>query len=303
MSRARRPSVPVVRRPGRGSVVALALAAAGLLAGAGPAGAAELPTAPTGDVRASAALPSGWSVQERGPRTYRDMRTTQLVVQRPDGAVDALLYPEGAVGDACDPRSEDFHCQPMRTILGPEVPMGKKGLLVTDEDGDGVPEIAISMFTLGAHCCVLTVGYWRDAQGGWKSDVTTGGSFGGTRSDARGRVEDADPAFEGLDWSYAASQAYLTWARLVPGKGWVDASTRADHRRQVTLMDRAIRRFARRRDAGPAVQAARAVRIAHRKALGQTARLASERRTYRRAYGKGPARRLDRALRDVVVVR
>jgi hypothetical protein len=303
MSRARRPSASVVRRPRRGSVVAVALAAAGLLAAAGPAGAAELPTAPTDEVRASATLPSGWSVEERGPRTYRDQRTTQLVVKRPDGAVDALLYPETAAGDLCDARSDEFHCQPMRTILGPEVPMGTKGLLVTDVDGDGIPEVAISMYTGGAHCCVITVGYWRDAQGAWKDDETNGGSFGGTRSDARGRVEVADPAFEGLDWSYAASQAYVTWARLVPGRGWVDASTTADHRRQITLMDRAVRRFARRRDASEAVQAARAVRIAHRKALGQTARLASERRTYRRAYGKGPARRLDRALRGVVTVR
>lgn len=274
-----------------------------LLGTAAPALAAELPTAPTGDVQVSVTTASGWTVEDRGPKTFKDQRTTQLVLRRPDGAVDALLYPERDAGDLCDPFSDGFRCMPMRTIFGPKLRMGKRGLVVTDQDGDGVPEVALSMYTGGAHCCTITIGWWRDADGTWRSDRTNGGSMGGVRADATGRVEIADPAFEGLDWSYAETQPYSTWSRLVPGTGWVDATTKAEHRREIATMTGAIRRFSKLDGAERAVQAARAVRIGHRKALGQKARLAPERRTYRRAYGRGDLRTLDRALKPLVVVR
>ncbi|WP_304787828.1 hypothetical protein [Patulibacter sp.] len=281
----------------------MAAAAVAALLGAAPAVAAELPTTPTGDVQVSVTTASGWTVEDRGPKTFEDQRATQLVLRRPGGETDAVLYPESAAGELCDPLADDFHCMPMRTIFGPKLRMGKKGLVVTDQDADGVPEVAMSLFTGGAHCCVITVGYWRDASGAWKSDRTNGGSMGGDRADATGRVQIADPAFEGMDWSYAETQPYLTWSRLVPGTGWVDATTKAEHRREITSMTGAIRRFARLGDAEFAIQAARAVRIGHRKALGQTRRLAAERRTYRRAYGRGDLRTLDRALKPLTVVR
>lgn len=281
----------------------MGIAAALLLGVAGPADAAGLPTTPIGDVRVSVTTPSGWTIEDRGPRTFTDQRTTQLVVRRPGGAVDALLYPETATGDFCDATAEGFHCMPLRAVFGPELKMGQKGLLVTDNDADGVPEVAISMFTGGAHCCVMTVGYWREASGAWKSDLTNEGSQGGAFADEAGRVEVADPAFESMDWSYAATQPYLTYSRLVPGAGWIDVTTNNEHLRQITLMNRAVREFAKIDDAEEAVQAARAVRLAHRKALRQSARVASERRTYRRAYGKASARRLDKVLRTVQLVR
>jgi len=301
MRRTRPAVVPIERRRTKARL-ALLVGLAGALLAAGPATAA-LPTAPTGDVRVSVSTPSGWTVEERGPSGPKDQRTTQLVVRAPGGAVDALLYPEAAVKDLCDPEADGFHCLPLRAVFVQDLKMGTKGLVVTDRDGDGTPEVAISMFSGGAHCCVTAVGYWRDAAGGWKSDVTNGGSLGGDRTDATGRLRVANPGFEGLDWSYAATQGFFTWSRLVPGTGWVDATTKAEHRAQITAMDRVVRRWAGRKDAGEVVQAARAVRIGHRRALGQKARVASERRTYRRAYGRASARSLDRVLKTVVTVR
>lgn len=279
--------------------LALALAGAALLALPVTATAADLPTQPTGDVRVSVTTPSGWVVEERGPKDPEDQRTTQIAVRAPGGAVDALLYPEGEIDDFCDPTSDGFHCLPLRAIFQGPQKFGTDGLLVADENGDGVPEIAISMFSGGAHCCITTVGWSRAAAGGWKSALTNGGSAGGDVSDARGRVRVANAGFEGMSWSYAATQPFYTWERLVPGRGWVDVTTKPEHRSRVKAMNAVVRRFARVRDAGEAVQAARAVRIGHRHALGQTARERAERRDYRRVYGRADARALTGVLRTV----
>lgn len=299
------------RAPGRRATVSraptrrIALAGATLATALAPAaaGAAALPTAPVGAVQVSVTTSTGWTVEERGPKGPKDQRTTQLVVKRPGGEVDALLYPEAQIPDLCDATSTGFHCLPLRAIFVQPVKVGEQGLLVQDQDGDGTPEIAIGMFSGGAHCCTTEVGYWRDASGTWKSDLTNGGSAGADVSDAKGRLQIANPGFEAMSWSYAASQPFYTWTRLVPGTGWVDASTRADHRKQVERMNAVVRRFAKVRDAAEPIQAARAVRVGHRKALGQKARVASERRTYRRAYGRADARALDRVLKTVDVVR
>lgn len=282
----------------------IALAAA-VLAGLVPAtaGAATLPAVPTGDVQVSVTTSTGWTVEERGPKDFEDRRTTQLVVKRPGGDVDALLYPEAQVSDFCDPLSTGFHCVPVRAIFQQPLAVGKQGLVVQDQNGDGTPEIAIGMFSGGAHCCITVVGYWRDATGAWRSDLTNGGSAGGDVTDAKGRLQIANPGFEGMSWSYAATQPFYTWTRLVPGTGWVDASTRADHIKQVKRMDAAIRRYVRLKDSGEAIQAVRAVRIGHRKALGQTAKLAAERRVYRRKFGRADTRALDAVLKTVEVVR
>jgi hypothetical protein len=266
------------------------------------AAAAELPTVPTGAVQVGVTS-GGWTVEDRGPAKVEDVRTTQVVVRRPDGAVDALLYPEAQVPDLCDPRSTEFHCLPLRTIFGPGLRMGRKGLLVTDQNADGIPEVAISMFSLGAHCCVTTVGYWRAADGTWASDITNGGSAGGARSDRSGRVEVADPGFEGMSWAYAETQAFTTWSRLIPGTGWVDATRPAEHRAEISRMSRLVRRFSRIDGADQAVQAARAVRIGHRKALRQSSRVAAERAIYRRVYGRADLKTLDGVLRTVAEVR
>lgn len=267
------------------------------------AGAAALPTTPTGDVQVSVTTNTGWTVEERGPKDFEEQRTTQIVVKRPGGEVDALLYPEAQVKDFCDPLSTGFHCVPVRAIFTQPLKVGKKGLVVQDQDGDGTPEVAIGMFSGGAHCCITVVGYWRDASGAWKSDLTNGGSAGGDVTDAKGRLQIANPGFEGMSWSYAATAPFYTWTRLVPGTGWADASTKADHRKQVARMTAAVRRYAKIEDAGEPIQAARAVRIGHRKALGQKARVASERRTYRRAYGRADTKALDAVLKTVQVVR
>lgn len=293
-------------RPSRRALVGVALPAAATLAGlAAPvgAGAADLPTQPVGEVRVSVTTPSGWTVEERGPKDPQDQVLTQIVVRSPGGAVDGLLYPEAEVRDLCDVDAEGFRCLPLRAIFQGPQRLGKDGLLVTDQDGDGVPEVAISMFSGGAHCCISTVGSWRDAAGGWKSDVTNGGSAGGDRSDAKDRVRVANPGFESMSWSYAASQPFFTWSRLVPGTGWVDATTRAEHRAAIRLMTTAIRRSSRDRGAGEVVQSARAVRIGHRHALGDTRHELAERRVYRRAYGRADARALTTVLKSVRRVR
>jgi hypothetical protein len=281
-----------------GGVVAL-IAAAGVPAGAS---AADLPTAPVGDAQVTVTTPSGWVVEDHGPKNEKQDRLTQLVVRRPDGTVDALLYPE-AQSDFCDPKAKSYHCLPLRAIFTTPPKMGTDGLVVTDNDGDGIPEIAIGMFSRGAHCCITDVGYWRDAAGAWKSDITNGGSLGGDHTDAAGRLEISAPAFEGMDWSFAATQPFYTWSLLVPGKGWVDVTTRKEHEAEITDMTRAIKKFSKYRDASEAIQAARAVRIGHRKALGQTTKLRAERKVYRAKYGRSAARSLDRVLARIPVVK
>lgn len=293
----RRPAVTATR---------LLLAGAGLAIAAtsvpAAASAAELPTAPVGAAQVTVTTPSGWVVEDHGPKTVKQDRLTQLVVRRPDGAVDALLYPEAQAGGLCDPKAKSYHCLPLRTIFTTPLKMGKDGLVVTDNDGDGVPEIAIGMFSRGAHCCIVDVGYWRDASGAWKADTTNGGSLGGDHTDAAGRLEISDPAFEGMDWSYAATQPFSTWSLLMPGKGWVDVTTRQEHEKEITDMTRAIKRFSRYKDASEPIQAARAVRIGHRKALGQASRVAAERKVYRRKYGRSALKTLDDTLKRIPVV-
>lgn len=293
------------RRSARARTRRLALAGATLAAALVPAtaGAAALPTAPTGDVQVAVTTSTGWTVEERGPKDADDQRTTQVVVKRPGGEVDALLYPEAQVKDFCDPTSTGFHCLPLRAIFVQPPKVGKQGLVVQDQDGDGTPEVAIGMFSGGAHCCITVVGYWRDASGAWRSDLTNGGSAGGDVTDAKSRMQVANAGFEGMSWSYAATQPFYTWTRLVPGTGWVDASTRADHLKQIKRMDAVVRRFAKVKDAGEPIQAARAVRIGHRRALGQKAKLAAERRVYRRKYGRADTKALDAVLKTVDLVR
>lgn len=297
----RRPRPTAARRLARTALPTLAALAVVTLPAT--AGAAEVPTQPTGDVRLSVTTPSGWTVEDRGPKDPQDQITTQLVVRSPGGAVDTLLYPERDVPDYCDERGEGFHCMPLRVLLEKPPAFGKNGLLVTDQNGDGVPEIAISMFSGGAHCCITTVGWWREASGAWKSDLTNGGSAGGDVTDAQGRVRIANPGFESMSWSYAASLPFYSWSRLVPGRGWVDATTRGEHRARIRAMDKAIKRYSRVRDADEVVQSARAVRIGHRHALGETRRELAERRTYRRAYGRADARALTTVLKSVRRVR
>ncbi|MEV4419487.1 hypothetical protein AB0L40_05850 [Patulibacter sp. NPDC049589] len=291
-----RPSTRVRRALG-----ALALALVAGAAGAGPAGAAPLPTAPVGPARVTVATPSGWTVEEHGPAKGQD-RLTQIVVRRPGGDVDALLYPEQDAGDFCDATADSYHCLPLRAAFTGDLAMGKDGLVVTDQDADGIPEVAIGLFTGGAHCCVIDVGWWRDAAGTWHHDATNGGSAGGDRTDAPGRLRIADPAFEGLDWAYVFYTPYFTWSRLIPGKGWVDATTRADHLREIQRLNGRVRRYAHDRDAKKLIEAVRAVRIAHRFALGQTQQVASERATYRRKYGRRALKDLDQALKGVARV-
>lgn len=277
------------------AIVGVAATLGGLAAG--PAAAASLPTSPVGKSRVTIKTASGWTIEQHGPKSYKRPTITQLVVRQPTGAVDALLYPEAQIPDFCDPFATSYRCLPLSVLTGGPTKYGTKGVLVTDQNGDGVPEVSIPMFTGGAHCCVVVVGYWRDAaSGAWKSDTVDTGSAGSV-STKSGRIETANPAFEGLDWAYAETSFYFTWSRLVPGVGWVDATTRADHLHQIALMTRTIKRYSKPGDANGVVKSARAIRIGHRAALGQTAIVAKERNAYRRAYGARSLRLVDQAIK------
>ncbi|MGE4425593.1 MAG: hypothetical protein AB7G37_03965 [Solirubrobacteraceae bacterium] len=290
---------PIRHRSTRSGLVALTVAAAVAIAMPPPAAAAD-PGLPQGDLK-QAVTADGWTFELWGPARpilqVNGMRTEVVVRREGDPSIVARLVPDRAL--PCRTGGPDG-CVPIDLMGRTSAAVKATRLVVTNHDG-GDPELSTAFYTGGGSCCYASVGFWRGTDGNWRSDLLRGGGRTEPIADRAGRVRVGAARWETLDWSRGNARPLLSWHRVVGGTGWEDATTPADHRREITQASSAIARLDRR--SGPAsrqrARSARAVRIAHQRALGQTRKVREGRRTYRRMYGARSLRRLDAALRDV----
>lgn len=169
------------------------------------------------------------------------------------------------------------------------------------------PEVVAVLNTGGASGSFSAVGYWRGQDGPWQHRTLDSGSTA-IITDGKGRLRVGDPRWESLDWSRAARHPYQAWYRFAPhgrAGGFEPASRKRDHRVELRRATRSLQRLRRSKgaQAREAQRSARAVIVAHRKALGQTRQVSRERQSYRRMYGAASLKRLDRGLRRVVRAR
>ncbi|MCK9248510.1 MAG: hypothetical protein M0P31_05975 [Solirubrobacteraceae bacterium] len=289
--------------PRRSRPALATVAAAAVAIGLPPPATGATAGLPQGELK-QAVDADGWTFELWGPgRPILQVNgmPTEIVVRRAgDPAIVDRLRPDRAL--PCTTGGVEG-CVPIDLMGRTSTAVKATRLVVTNHDG-GDPELSTAFHTGGGSCCYASVGYWRDPAGGWRSDLLRGGGRTEPIGDRAGRIRIGAARWETLDWSRGNARPLLRWHRVVDG-GWEDATTRTDHRRELRAATAAVKRLDRR--SGPAsrqrARSARAVRIAHQRALGQTRQVREGRRAYRRLYGARSLRRLDAGLRDVARAR
>ena len=200
------------------------LAAAGPLAAASAADAADTQTAASGTVAATLAY-----TLDEGGLSATDVRIT--VTRAGVLAYDAPVDPRPCENGTCSPISTDAD---------------SPAVAVTDLDGDGEPEVVVDVYTGGAHCCTVSrMLRWDGAR--YVPLDRNWGDVGYSRDDvdADGRPElvSADDRFAYLYGSYAASVfpvqvLALRGGRLVDVTRSFPALVRADRVRTYRLARR-----------------------------------------------------------------
>lgn len=173
-------------------------------------------------------------------------------------------------------------------------------LKVSDLDGDGEPEVLLTQFTGGAHCCVTAEIYsYRAATTSYKRVETNFGSAGFhlRNLDREGVLEfqTVDPAFEDAYTSHVESRSPIQILRQRKGKlGDVTRSFPALVRRDLAALKKAYPRYRKDKANARGVLASIA---AEQIVLGQRRGLAATYDRAAKAYGAQFVRSLKRFLR------
>jgi hypothetical protein len=167
----------------------LVLAAAPSAAAAPQASVPVTERAAQGNVRAELSY-----LEETLAGGFTDYRDLRLTITRAGGVASWYLPPHTGSIDLMWPANGSVR--------------GAKSVAVTDLDGDGVPEVALQLYTGGAHCCTEVFAFRWDGRA-YRANAIDGGSSGirQTDLDHDGRPEwvTADPSFEYLFTSFAGS--------------------------------------------------------------------------------------------------
>ncbi len=227
-----------------------------------------------------------------------------IAVRHNQGGLETVLRPDRDL-DCPDAGGIAGGCRSVVDLPRADSLRGK-GMIVHAATPDEFhpPEVVAVLDTGGASGSFSAVGYWRGQDGPWQHRTLKSGSTA-IATDGKGRIRVGDPRWESLDWSRAARYPYQSWYSFAPhGRdgGFEPASKKSDHRKELKRATTTLRRLKRSngRQAREGQRSARAVIVAHRKALGQAKHVSRGRTSYRRMYGAASLKRLDRGLRRVV---
>lgn len=258
-------------------------------AGAEPAQALVPPASPP-DV--TIRTTGGWTVSLHGPEGPADAQLveTEVSLTNPEGALEYVLYPEIDLLDQGCRTTGRRNCVPARANDRPLLLVGSKGLVVKDNGRILPPTVVVQMKRAGTRCCGLLSGYVPDGEGAYDNTTVNGGSARQITKGGLTLYRIGDPAWERLDWPASAYPQNYRWMSLNPVEGWTEATSDADHRKE-------LRRLARMSDRGTrTARAAAAISLSHLARLGETKKLDRAAKTYRRRYGATSFGRVARVL-------
>lgn len=283
-SRSRRRRLPAARVAATAAVGSL-----GLTAGAAPAQALVPPTSPP-DV--SVRTSGGWTVALHGPDGPADAQLveTEVSLTNPEGVLEYVLYPEIDLADQGCRATGRRNCVPARANDRPLLLVGSKGLVVKDNGRVLPPTVVVQMKRAGQRCCGLLSGYVPDGEGAYDNTTVNGGSARLITKGGLTLYRIGDPVWERLDWPASAYPQNYRWMSLNPVEGWTEATSEADHLKELRRLERLRSRGTR------TARASAAISLSHLARMGRTKNLDRAAKAYRRAYGAKSFTRVARAL-------